>query len=74
MTEHEYRGYRIVPLGTWPAWRIRAKAQGTIPDSLHGEYTGVNDAKKAIDVSFSSLKRRNRKGTKNAKETSSPTS
>lgn len=46
----EYNGYVIEPDGAWGMKRIRSKGSGALPKTLHGSYTNVNLAKRAIDT------------------------
>lgn len=66
----EYRGYRITPLGTRSVYRIQARGQGTIPNSLEGEYTQLSIAKASIDRSLTEKPKRGERA--NGKKASAP--
>lgn len=68
MKEYEYKGYRVVPLGTFSLYSIMPRASGTIPNDLHGHYTTLTEANRAIDRYLASLVGRGRK--KDVKEAS----
>ncbi len=66
----EYKGYNIVPLGTYSGFNIKAKGQGSVPNMLQGMYTTLTEAYKAIDTHYASLG----KGRKNGKTEGSSSS
>lgn len=69
--EIKHKGYRIVPLDTFPMVRIMAPTSGDVPQILKGLFTNVEFAKKQIDVSLAVKTRR--RGKAHAEEVSTPT-
>lgn len=69
--EQTYRGYRIVPLGTFSLLKIQAPGSGTVPAALNGLFTSKAQAEMAIDRSMNSLKKRGRKKNGTEESTSS---
>lgn len=47
----EYKGYEIVPLGTFTMYRIKTIGRGSLPKELIGHFTSILFAKEAIDTS-----------------------
>jgi hypothetical protein len=67
----EYRGYNIVPEGTFPTLVVKAKGQGMVPKALSGSFTNTYNVEKAIDGYLNSLRT---KGKKNGSTKDSVTS
>lgn len=66
--QQTYRGYRVVPLGTFSMYRIQAPGSGTVPNELSGHYTNLREVYIAIDRSMEKLK--TGRGKKNGSEAS----
>lgn len=63
-----YRGYRVVPLGTFAMLKIMPPGSGSIPAELQGYFTNWREAKIAIDRSFDSMKSKGRGRKSDGKE------
>lgn len=51
----KYKGYNIVPEGTYPTLVVRAQGQGKVPQPLSGSFTNTFHIEKAIDGYLNSL-------------------
>jgi hypothetical protein len=46
----EYKGYNLVPMGTFPFTEIKAIGSGPVPTPLRGYWTTITSAMKAVDA------------------------
>ena len=75
MTEqtNTYKGFKILPLGTFSVFEIKPMGSGTVPMPLRGHYTNRREAQMAVDRELDKVL--TKKGRKtNAKEDSTASS